>query len=466
MTGVRGRRGRFGGGRGLVRGTRRRRRWRRALEELASTRDLRHMGPWFLVAATTGLWFTRQATRPVHLPKRRAIPSFFAGWLANELVPHHYFWQSAATVIFVRKGALEARSGRIALGVVGLQWLMMLRLLRDALRAGTVMEQTLVDALGRDYRQQLPESAESWDELRVRGLAVPFYSSHPAVRRERNLTYARVGAHELKVDVFAPKAPGRRRPAVIYVHGGAWTLGFRDRQGGPLLTEMAARGWVGFLPGYRLSPVATYPDHLVDVKRAIAWIRAHADEYGVDPDHIAIAGGSAGGHLAAMAALTAGDPFLQPGFEDADTSVQACVPFYGVYDAGEHVEGHVDDFERFLARFVVKADFDEDPEAWDRFRPMANLTADAPPFLVIHGDQDTLTSPGEARRFAERLREVSRSPVGYAELPGCQHAFDVFPSVRTGHVLRGVARFLAVTEERSRRFHQQRDEAPRPGAMS
>jgi acetyl esterase/lipase len=451
-------RGRRSGGARLVR--------RLAARWGADRGDDRRIGRWFLLAATTGLWFTRQATRPVPMPKRRAIPSFFAGWLTSELVPHHLLWQSVATGVFVRKGALRSPYGRWALGIVALQWGLMLRLLRDAFRAGNVTEEALRDALGEDYREELPASPESWDELRVRGLAVPFYSSHPTVRRVRNLPFARVAAHDLKLDVFSPKQPGSRRPAVIYVHGGAWTLGFRDRQGGPLLTEMAARGWVGFLPGYRLSPMATYPDHLVDVKRAIAWIREHADEYDVDPDHIAIAGGSAGGHLAAMAALTANDPSFQPGFEDADTSVQACVPFYGVYDAGEHVEGHVDDFERFLARYVVKADFDEDPEAWDRFRPVANLTPDAPPFLVVHGARDTLTSPGEARRFAERLRGVSTSPVGYLELPGCQHAFDVFPSVRTGHVLRGVARFLAVTEARSRRFNEQRDAAPRPGAMS
>jgi acetyl esterase/lipase len=448
-------------------GRRRRRRgpWTR-LARLASDRTAPRAGPGFLVAALTGLWFTRQATKPVPLPKRRAIPSFFAGWLTSELVPHHLLWQSVATAVFVRRGALRATSGRVALGVVALQWLMMLRLLQDARRAGGVMEDALRQALGHDYREELPESAESWDRLRVRGLTIPFYSSHPTVHRERNLVYARVGATDLRVDVFRPTSTDeRRRPAVVYVHGGAWTLGFRDRQGGPLLTEMAARGWVGFLPAYRLSPTATYPDHLVDVKRAIAWIREHADEYGVDPDHIVISGGSAGGHLASMAALTAGDEDLQPGFEHADTSVQACVPFYGVYDVGAHVEGHVDDFERFIARFIVKADLDEEPKAWDLFRPMAQLRREAPPFLVVHGERDTLTSPGEARRFARRLREVSASPVGYAELPGGQHAFDVFPSVRSAHALRGVARFLTVTHERARRSSGQRHDRPE-GATS
>ena len=119
---------------------------------------------------------------------------------------------------------------------------------------------------------------------------------------------------------------------MIQVHGGGWILGSRSEQGIPLLNHMAANGWVGFNVDYRLSPRATLPDHVIDVKRAIAWVRENADELGVDPERIAITGGSAGGHLTALAALTANDRSLQPGFEDADTSVMAAVPFYGIYD--------------------------------------------------------------------------------------------------------------------------------------
>ncbi len=83
---------------------------------------------------------------------------------------------------------------------------------------------------------------------------------------------------------------------------------------------------------YRLSPRATWPAHIVDCKRAVAWVREHIAEYGGDPGFIAVSGGSAGGHLSSLLALTPNQPEWQPGFEDMDTSVDACLPFYGVYD--------------------------------------------------------------------------------------------------------------------------------------
>ena len=126
-------------------------------------------------------------------------------------------------------------------------------------------------------------------------------------------------------------------------------------------------GWVGFNIDYRLSPAATFPDHLVDVKRAIAWVREHAAEYGADPDFICLTGGSAGGHLCALAALTADDPAYQPGFEDADTSVAAAVPFYGVYDLTDS-EGiyYRELLEWVLERYVLQGPLADDPELLSR----------------------------------------------------------------------------------------------------
>lgn len=400
----------------------------------------------FLAATLVGLWFTLQAWRPVPLPKRRAIPSFFAGWLTNELAPHHLAWQLVATVLFARAGALATIPGLVGLAVAVGQWVALVLLIRDALRASEVVEQAVVAALGDGYRDDLPEHDEDWDRLHRGRLIIPFRVRHRDVRVRRNLPYGRVGATELRLDIVEPRSSAPRRPALIYVHGGAWVLGFRDRQGGPLLTEMAARGWVGIRPGYRLSPTATFPEHLVDVKRAIAWVREHADELGVDPAFIAIAGGSAGGHLAALAALTANDPDLQPGFEEMDTSVQACVPIYGVYDVD--TSPNQNELAELISRYVMKADPHEDPHRWRQFRPIAQVRADAPPFLIVHGARDTFTSPREARTFAAELAAVSQAPVAYAELPGAQHAFDVFPSLRSAHAVRGIARFLATVHAR------------------
>ena len=134
------------------------------------------------------------------------------------------------------------------------------------------------------------------------------------VRRLRNVEFARVGGRHLRLDVTVPSAPvpaGRaRRPALMQIHGGGWVIGDKREQGLPLLNHMAAQGWVGFNVNYRLSPGVAFPDHLIDLKRGLAWIKEHADEYGIDPDFVCVTGGSAGGHLTALMGLTANDPAL------------------------------------------------------------------------------------------------------------------------------------------------------------
>lgn len=82
---------------------------------------------------------------------------------------------------------------------------------------------------------------------------------------------------------------------------------------------------------YRLRPAVTFPDHLIDVKKVIAWAREHARDYGADPSAVFVAGSSSGGQLAALAALTSNDPRYQPGFEHADTSVNAAICLHGYY---------------------------------------------------------------------------------------------------------------------------------------
>jgi acetyl esterase/lipase len=231
---------------------------------------------------------------------------------------------------------------------------------------------------------------------------------------------------------------------LLQIHGGGWVLGSKNEQGIPLMLQLAARGWVCVSADYRLSPRATFPDPLVDVKRAIAWLREHAVAYGGDPDFVVITGGSAGGHLAALAALTANDPEYQPGFDQVDTRVRGCVAFYGVYDFTDRF-GHYPNpgLARLLARHVMKERHDAAREAYERASPMSRVHPGAPPFFVVHGDRDTLVPVAEARRFVELLRAAGPAPVVYAEIPGAQHAFEIFPSLRTTFVVHGVERFLA-----------------------
>jgi acetyl esterase/lipase len=238
----------------------------------------------------------------------------------------------------------------------------------------------------------------------------------------------------------------------VQVHGGAWVVGSRREQGIPLLTHLAANGFVGMNIDYRLSPWAQWPDHVVDVKRAIAWLREHADEWDVDPDFIAITGGSAGGHLAALAALTSDDRTLQPGFEDADTSVAAAVPFYGVYDMVDEDSIQAPALhDVILAPLVFRARRQHAPERYRAASPRFRIHKDAPPFLVLHGSRDSLVPVQDARRFVEELRDVSEQPVLYGEMVGGQHAFDVIPSWRTVPVIEAIERLLTATYRSGRR---------------
>jgi acetyl esterase/lipase len=265
-----------------------------------------------------------------------------------------------------------------------------------------------------------------------------------------------VGGKTLRLDVTVPSAPvpggGQRRPALLQVHGGGWVIGDKREQGLSLLTHMATQGWVGFNANYRLSPGVAMQDQIADVKRSLAWIREHADEYGIDPNFICITGGSAGGHLCALMAVTENDPRYQPGFEDADTSLAAAVPFYGIYDfrPGSAFTQDQRVYTMFLQPLVFKAFVDEEPELYADASPITHVHPDVPAFFVIHGDKDTLAPVEDARAFVAALREVSREPVAYAEMKGAQHAFDVFPSLRSARVVEGVERFLTTLWERRR----------------
>jgi acetyl esterase/lipase len=399
----------------------------------------------FFAVTLVGALFTLNALRP---PRRFWLvqgPAFFASWLTGELVPHHLFWQAAATAAFLWAGALVGWQGRSALGLIALSWVGLVFLYTESRRTRGTMEGALREALGDDYRAAIDaDLAGPLDEpMALRQRMIPLPVRDPRVERIGDIPFFEAGGRTLKLDVYRSRTRPARAPVLLQIHGGAWMIGAKEQQGLPLMTRLAAHGWVCVAASYRLSPKATFPDHLIDVKAAIRWIREHVAEYGGDPDFIVISGGSAGGHLSALAALTPNDPEYQPGFEDVDTRVQGCVPFYGVYDFTDR-RRHWDKslLLPMLERIIMKRRRSEDLGAFDRASPMSRVRADAPPFFVIHGTRDTLVPIDDARTFVEMLRAVSSEPVAFAELPGAQHAFEVFPSERTAHAIRGVERFI------------------------
>jgi acetyl esterase/lipase len=403
--------------------------------------------PWlFLGAALVGGWFTFNAYRPIHWPAPLALMSFFAGWLTTELAFHHLAWQLVMTALFVWAGALAAWPGWLGLAITLVSWVFLARCYVRARQAEAVVERALTTALGPDYRARiLPAVREQFAPgIDWRQIMLPFPMRHPEVERISDVEYHRVGTLALHLDVYRRADRPSGCPTLLQIHGGGWVVGSKNEQGIPLMLHLAARGWVCVSVDYRLAPLATFPEPLVDVKHAIRWVREHGVAYGANPDFLILTGGSAGGHLCSLAALTANDLEYQPGFEAVDTSVRGCVAFYGVYDFTDR-HGHFRNpgLAKLLQRYVMKQPLAAGRDAYEKASPMSRVHADAPPFFIVHGDRDTLVPVAEARRFAEALRAIGRTPVVYAEIPGAQHAFELFPSVRTTFVVHGVERFLA-----------------------
>lgn len=230
-------------------------------------------------------------------------------------------------------------------------------------------------------------------------------------------------------------------PVLLFVPGGGWIHGSRRFQGYALLAHLVEQGWVCVSIDYRVAPHHPWPAHLDDVRRALAWTRENISRHGGDPGFVAVAGCSAGGHLAALAGLTAGDD-----------AVGAVVSLYGRYDWQGRETRERARFLDFLEQVVVQRSQDTAPEVFRDASPLALVHPAAPPFLVVHGRADTVIPVAQARAFVEALRACSEAPVLYAELPGAQHAFDLVNSPRTTHTLAAIELFLRATHgEREQR---------------
>ena len=384
----------------------------------------------------------------VALIKARAIgwlvPFWFLiGWITGEMA----IWWLLAQIGFVVLCVVFGVGGP-ALGwgvsLFVLSWLGMLRVLVDAFDAGKVFEIALRRGLGDDFLQRISVARRhrlSFQIISGEWLK-PFKFSRLGVRVHQNIAYGDAGKRHL-LDIFTPISSGEKRPVLLQIHGGAWILGHKAEQGQPLLHHMAEKGWVGVSINYRLSPKHAHPTHIMDVKAAIAWIREHIVEYGGDPDFIAVTGGSAGGHLTTLAALSANYAPWQPGFESVDTTVQAAMPIYACFDLCNRFGlRRVNKIDALIGKWVMQVEPEADPDAWQLGSPITWVHDAAPPFMVIQGTHDSLVWVEEARRFVAELSDVTQKPIVYAELPGAQHAFEWFHSPRTSHYLNAAAAYL------------------------
>ncbi len=385
----------------------------------------------------------------VHFPARRlgvlAVPSFFLGWLVGDLAIFVIALQAIVTAGFVSAGVLQDTLGQVGFAITLASWAGLAWVWPISLKAGPIAQAALDESLGRLDEAKLTRD-ETYGLHHEPGLSKalrPFSFRVPGVIVTRNIPYHHEDPERHLLDVYAPASGAENAPVLLQIHGGGWTIGQKREQALPLMYHMASHGWICVSTNYRLAPKHAWPAHIEDCKRATAWVKQHITEFGGDPGFVCVTGGSAGGHLSSLVALTANDPELQPGFEEVDTSFAAAVPFYGVYDWTNEMGLQANEMTGFLERLVMQKPFVGNEALYRAASPMHRIHADAPPFFVLHGDADSLCSVEEARAFVARLRETSKSPVAYAEIPGAQHAFEIFHTPRTVGVVPAVERFLS-----------------------
>ena len=262
----------------------------------------------------------------------------------------------------------------------------------------------------------------------------------PGPGQTGDIVFAMTEEVPLTLDVYLPETKGPR-PAVILIHGGAWQGGDKANHAG-LGEQMVQWGYAGFAVNYRLAPDHTFPAAIADVQCAVAWVREHAAEYDVDPDHIALLGTSAGGHLAVLAGV-APEASWEPSCGDPATNlrVQAVVSLFGPLDLAYH------DQEKGGPRPVVTSFLGQPcqdvSDLCAAASPITYVSSDAPPALLIHGTADDVVGHENSERMAEALQAVGGEAI-YLPIEGAEHSF-IFNShtPETQKALGAIEDFLA-----------------------
>jgi len=229
------------------------------------------------------------------------------------------------------------------------------------------------------------------------------YAAAPAqaVRVAKDLVYGAVGGVDLTLDLYQPTSPGSL-PAIVFVHGGGWTAGDKSSWEDEAL-RFADEGFVGISVNYRLAPAHPFPAAVEDTKAAVRWLRTHAEELGVDPARIGAMGSSAGGHLVAMLGVTDGSEGLEGESGDLSLSsrVQAVVDYYG--PTGLTQAGMLPD-PAILA--FLGGTCTQEPLACWQASPVSYVTADDPPFLIVHGTSDPRVPFSQSVNLCDALQAV------------------------------------------------------------
>jgi len=243
----------------------------------------------------------------------------------------------------------------------------------------------------------------------------------PDLRVERNITYL-ANSQKPAADLYFPASQSGegKFPAVILIHGGGWQGGRRDdKREISISSTLARNGYFVMSIDYLLAnkKQAVWPTNLWDCKTAVRWLRKNADRLGVDPERIGVMGGSAGGQLAAMVALTTPADGLDPAAPLGDVScrVKCCVDFYGIADIGAWHD---------VA--MLGKTFAEAPELYRAASPLAYVRSNSPPVLIVHGTADKTVDVSQSKLLDEALSRVQVKHE-LVIVPGAVHSFDLQP---------------------------------------
>ncbi|QEH34743.1 Carboxylesterase NlhH [Aquisphaera giovannonii] len=254
-----------------------------------------------------------------------------------------------------------------------------------------------------------------------------------SIRVEKEIAYAGTSDPRQRLDLYLPKEPKgtARLPVVVNVHGGAWLGGDKSMGVGELLGLVASGQYAVASITYRLSGQATWPAQIHDCKAAIRWVRAHAATYRLDPDRIGVIGASAGGHLVAMlgtAGTAAGlEGELGP-HKGGSTAVRCVVDEFGPSDIPAMGGSH--DAAGSPESKLIGATVSEDRSRARAASPIAYVTKEAPPFLILHGTKDPTVPFDQSVRLAAALKKEGAS-VLFIPVVGAGHGGFRNPEVRT-----------------------------------
>ena len=268
------------------------------------------------------------------------------------------------------------------------------------------------------------------------------------VRAVANLPYRTVDGETLTLDLYLPPDTNGRRPAVLFVHGGGFVTGHSRMMGAEKdfparLAVLAAKGYVVASMEYRLAPKDRFPAQVRDAKAAVAWLRGHSEEYGIDPRRIAIWGSSAGGMIAASVGTSCGVRDLDPestGAGGSDNCVQAVADWFGPTSA---------DSDRLSAIYLgCLASLNCDADRMKAASPISHISRDDPPTQILHGDSDDLVPLAESKAFEQALRAAGVE-VEFRVIEGAGHGLRANDPVRQKAILDDAFASLAGFLDRS-----------------